>query len=58
MTEKCESCRKGFNGQNGNGYMPCGCKKIIKVAILGAESKQSKARALINALLAQPPCKP
>ncbi|MEX5426463.1 hypothetical protein [Acinetobacter radioresistens] len=58
MTEKCESCRKGFNGQNGNGYMPCGCTKIIKVAILGAESKQSKARALIDALLAQPPRKP
>lgn len=26
---KCESCRKGFNGQNGNGYMPCGCRKAI-----------------------------
>lgn len=24
---KCESCRKGFNGQNGNGYMPCSCKQ-------------------------------
>lgn len=23
---KCESCRKGYNGRNGNGYMPCGCK--------------------------------
>ena len=23
---KCESCRKGYNGTNGNGYMPCGCK--------------------------------
>ena len=24
---KCESCRKGFNGQNCNGYMPCSCKQ-------------------------------
>lgn len=23
---KCESCRKGYNGRNGNGYMPCSCK--------------------------------
>ena len=23
---KCESCRKGFNGRNGNGYSPCSCK--------------------------------
>jgi hypothetical protein len=22
----CESCEKGFNGRNGNGYQPCGCK--------------------------------
>ena len=22
----CESCKKGFNGRNGNGYQPCGCK--------------------------------
>lgn len=24
---KCISCRKGFNGRNGNGYMPCSCKQ-------------------------------
>lgn len=24
---KCVSCRKGYNGQNGNGYQPCGCDK-------------------------------
>ncbi len=24
---KCISCRKGFNGRNGNGYMPCSCNK-------------------------------
>jgi hypothetical protein len=25
---KCESCKKGYNGRNGNGYQPCGCKPI------------------------------
>ncbi|MDQ8995198.1 hypothetical protein RFH54_04445 [Acinetobacter soli] len=28
---KCESCRKGFNGRDGNGYMPCGCKPKSKI---------------------------
>ena len=28
---KCESCRKGYNGRNGNGYMPCGCKPKSKI---------------------------
>lgn len=28
--QKCESCRRGFNGQNGNGYSPCGCKKEVR----------------------------
>lgn len=23
---KCASCRKGFDGQNGNGYQPCSCE--------------------------------
>ena len=31
MTEKCESCRKGFNGHNGNGYMPCSCRSKSKI---------------------------
>ena len=57
MTEKCESCRRGFNGQNGNGYMPCGCNKANRVAIIGA-SKQSKVRVLIDALACKPPKKP
>ena len=30
MSEKCESCRRGLNGQNGNGYMPCSCNKEAK----------------------------
>lgn len=25
---KCISCRKGFNGRNGNGYMPCSCEPV------------------------------
>lgn len=24
---KCNSCTKGYNGRNGNGYQPCGCGK-------------------------------
>ena len=27
MTQKCNSCFKGFDGRNGNGYMPCSCLK-------------------------------
>ncbi len=23
---KCNSCRNGYDGTNGNGYQPCGCK--------------------------------
>jgi hypothetical protein len=45
MTEKCESCRRGFNGRNGNGYSPCGCKKV---AVIGA--KESGIKNLVNAL--------
>lgn len=58
MTKKCESCRRGLNGQNGNGYSPCGCEKTVKVVILGANSKQSKVRAVIDALMGAPPQKP
>ena len=25
MNNLCMGCLKGFNGRNGNGYMPCGC---------------------------------
>ncbi|NNH01629.1 hypothetical protein [Acinetobacter sp. ANC 5414] len=56
MTEKCESCRRGFNGRNGNGYSPCGCKKV---AVIGA--KESGIKNLVNALchaLSSPPKKP
>ncbi len=24
--KKCNSCEKGYNGRNGNGYQPCGCR--------------------------------
>lgn len=27
MTQKCNSCFKGFDGRNGNGYQPCSCLK-------------------------------
>ena len=27
MKNKCESCIKGYNGTNGNGYQPCSCNK-------------------------------
>lgn len=27
---KCHSCENGFNGRNGNGYMPCSCNKEAK----------------------------
>ncbi|WP_180175825.1 hypothetical protein [Acinetobacter sp. YH12025] len=29
MNKKCNSCRRGFIGRNGNGYSPCSCKKAI-----------------------------
>lgn len=28
--DRCESCRRGFNGRNGNGYQPCGCPRKDK----------------------------
>ena len=28
---KCESCRNGYNGRNGNGYMPCSCRTKSKI---------------------------
>lgn len=24
--EPCNSCKNGFDGKNGNGYQPCGCR--------------------------------
>ena len=31
MNKKCNSCAKGFDGRNGNGYMPCNCKTKSKI---------------------------
>ena len=31
MTQKCNSCFKGFDGRNGNGYQPCNCKTKSKI---------------------------
>ncbi|MHA3051145.1 hypothetical protein [Acinetobacter sp. ANC 4640] len=28
MGDKCNSCKNRFNGQNGSGYQPCGCKNV------------------------------
>lgn len=28
---RCQSCKRGYNGTNGNGYQPCGCDEIKKV---------------------------
>lgn len=30
MKNKCESCRRGLNGRDGNGYSPCGCNHPVK----------------------------
>ena len=27
---KCNSCKNGYDGKNGNGYQPCGCKKDLQ----------------------------
>ena len=39
---KCISCRKGFNGRNRNGYMPCSCKQPS--IIDGPEIQMSPAK--------------
>ena len=31
MNKKCNSCAKGFDGRNGNGYMLCNCKTKSKI---------------------------
>lgn len=56
MTEKCESCRRGFDGRNGNGYSPCSCNKVVVIGV-----KASGIKSLVNALcyaLSSPPKKP
>ncbi|WP_180075151.1 hypothetical protein [Acinetobacter sp. YH12254] len=47
---KCESCRKGFNGQNGNGYMPCGCRKAIYAKPLTPTEKSEAYQKLKDAM--------
>lgn len=37
---KCNSCKNGYNGTNGNGYQPCDCKNKQDLPI-GVESKKS-----------------
>jgi len=39
---KCNSCVKGYDGTNGNGYQPCGCDKLKDEAIPKSTGKNSK----------------
>lgn len=32
---KCNSCMRGYNGRNGNGYQPCGCKAQKSIRGIG-----------------------
>lgn len=47
MKNKCESCRRGLDGSNGNGYSPCGCavhaKPMSEVEITKAKADFRKA---------------
>ncbi|NWK73780.1 hypothetical protein HYG93_05640 [Acinetobacter sp. SwsAc6] len=56
MTEKCESCRRGLNGLNGNGYSPCSCGK--KVVVIGSLSKVNNLVRAMCCALSRPPKKP
>ena len=42
MNSLCLSCLKGFNGRNGNGYMPCSCAANA----LNAMSEEQKKELL------------
>ena len=39
MTQKCNSCFKGFDGRNGNGYQPCSCLKNLNLFLCLDQSK-------------------
>ncbi len=56
MNKKCESCRRGFNGRNGNGYSPCNCGKKV-VLVVGTSKVNNLVRAMCCAL-SSPPKKP
>lgn len=48
--QKCESCRRGFNGRNSNGYMPCGCGKVIYAKSLTSKEKSEVHKKLKDAM--------
>lgn len=56
MTEKCESCRRGLNGRNDNGYSPCGCGK--RVVVIGIPSRANNLIRAMCCALSRPPKKP
>jgi len=56
MTAKCESCRRGLDGRNGNGYSPCGCEK--KVVVIGSPSRVNNLVRAMCCVLSRPPKKP
>jgi len=57
---ECNSCKKGFNGRNGNGYQPCSCesnfddyeKQIKHWQALKIEQLEAENKALKEALKA------
>ncbi|WP_162994888.1 hypothetical protein [Acinetobacter wuhouensis] len=53
MTKKCESCRHGLDGRNGNGYSPCGCEK--KIVVIGVPSRVSMLVQALCSVLSKPP---
>jgi hypothetical protein len=55
---KCESCRKGYNGRNGNGYMPCGCKPRFKVDNTDLNNLLKKAIEAQPEFVERPPLMP
>lgn len=43
ISMKCNSCMKGYNGTNGNGYQPCSCPPNNK--------KQTRQQILFKIIL-------
>ncbi len=56
MSDKCESCKRGYDGRNGNGYSPCGCQK--RIIVIGCKSKTNKLIRALSVLMSRPPNKP
>lgn len=50
MVVKCNSCRSGFDGRNGNGYSPCGCAIHVKTM---SEAEMIKAKDALRKAMEQ-----